>query len=139
MLHSIDYSLTFSCSGSLINVICFQLLTNFRISSIFVIILIESFRVPGNFHIEARSKHHNMNPAMANLSHVVNHFSFGPVLSKAAARRIDDIPNQFFSLESTKPMDNILFVSEKLHQAYHHYIKVSFFLFIDSYLFHYVF
>eukprot|EP01041_Mallomonas_annulata_P009182 gene9182-19039_t len=38
-------------------------------------------RVPGNFHIESRSKHHNMNPAMANMSHIVNHLSFGPVLT----------------------------------------------------------
>ncbi len=41
-------------------------------------------RVPGNFHIEARSKHHNLNPAMSNLSHVVNHLSFGPLLTKNA-------------------------------------------------------
>lgn len=45
-------------------------------------------RVPGNFHIEARSKHHNLNPAMANISHVVNHLSFGPVLSRNALRRV---------------------------------------------------
>mmetsp|Transcript_4648 Transcript_4648/g.14559 ORF Transcript_4648/g.14559 Transcript_4648/m.14559 type:complete len:170 (+) Transcript_4648:656-1165(+) len=28
---------------------------------------------PGNFHIEARSLNHNLNAAMTNLSHVVNH------------------------------------------------------------------
>ena len=39
-------------------------------------------RVPGNFHIEARSNFHNINPVMANLSHVVNQLSFGPILSK---------------------------------------------------------
>ena len=38
-------------------------------------------RVPGNFHIEARSKHHNLNPVLSNLSHVVNHLSFGSVFS----------------------------------------------------------
>jgi hypothetical protein len=40
-------------------------------------------RVPGNFHIEARSNFHNINPVMANLSHVVNQLSFGPPLSKS--------------------------------------------------------
>ena len=35
------------------------------------------FRVPGNFHIEARSKHHNLNSLLANMSHTVNHLSFG--------------------------------------------------------------
>merc|ERR1712154_668995 len=34
-------------------------------------------RVPGNFHIEAKSKNHNLNAAMTNLTHVVNHLSFG--------------------------------------------------------------
>jgi hypothetical protein len=38
-------------------------------------------RVPGNFHIETRSKHHNLNPVLSNLSHVVNHLSFGPVFT----------------------------------------------------------
>lgn len=28
-------------------------------------------RVPGNFHLEMRSKHHNINPSAANLSHIV--------------------------------------------------------------------
>jgi hypothetical protein len=39
-------------------------------------------RVPGNFHIEARSSWHNLNPVMANLSHKVNSLSFGPIMSQ---------------------------------------------------------
>lgn len=38
-------------------------------------------RVPGNFHIEARSDYHNLNPFNSNLSHVVNWLSFGPMLN----------------------------------------------------------
>jgi hypothetical protein len=83
-------------------------------------------RVPGNFHLEARSKHHNLNPKMANLSHVVNHLSFGPVLSRSAIRRIDEIPKEYFSLESTHPMDDNTYFNGKLHQAFHHHIKVNF-------------
>lgn len=37
----------------------------------------QSNRVPGNFHIESRSKYHNLNPFLANVSHTVSHLSFG--------------------------------------------------------------
>jgi len=80
-------------------------------------------RVPGNFHIEARSKHHNLNPAMANVSHVVNHLSFGPALSTNTLRRLSQVPDEYFSLSSTKPMDGNAYVTPSLHQAFHHYIK----------------
>ena len=43
-------------------------------------------RVPGNFHIEARSSYHNLNPVMANLSHQVHHLSFGPVMNQKTKR-----------------------------------------------------
>jgi protein disulfide-isomerase-like protein len=80
-------------------------------------------RVPGNFHIEARSKHHNLNPAMANISHVVNHLSFGPTLSRNAIRRIDEIPNEYFSMESSHPVDGNYYTTRELHSSHHHYIK----------------
>ncbi len=81
-------------------------------------------RVPGNFHIEMRSKHHNINPPAANLSHVVNSLSFGPTLSLSAMRKLTQLPNEYFSMEKTTPMDDHFYLNEKLHQAYHHYIKV---------------
>jgi hypothetical protein len=81
-------------------------------------------RVPGNFHIEARSKHHNLNPVMSNMSHVVNHLSFGPALSRNALRKVEEVPKQFFNIESTKPVDGNIYVNSKLHTAFHHYIKV---------------
>lgn len=83
-------------------------------------------RVPGNFHIESRSKHHNLNPVMSNLSHVVNHLSFGPVFSVKELMRMDQVPEPLFSYESTHPMDNNAYVTEKLHQAFHHHIKVCY-------------
>ena len=43
-------------------------------------------RVPGNFHIEARSSYHDLNPAMANLSHQVHSLSFGPVMNNKTKR-----------------------------------------------------
>ena len=60
---------------------------------------------------------------MANMSHVVNHLSFGPSLSRGALRRVEEVPSNFFSIESTRPMDDKIFLNEKLHQAHHHYIK----------------
>jgi hypothetical protein len=45
-----------------------------------------SYRVPGNFHLEARSNVHNLNPTMANLSHVVHQLSFGTPIIKSAAK-----------------------------------------------------
>ena len=81
-------------------------------------------RVPGNFHIEARSKHHNLNPVMSNLSHIVNHLSFGPVFTLRELERMDYVPNTLFSYTSTHPMDHHAYVNTKLHQVYHHHIKV---------------
>jgi protein disulfide-isomerase-like protein len=81
-------------------------------------------RVPGHFHIEMRSKHHNINPPMTNLSHVVNHLSFGPILPRSATRQLESLPTEFFNMQSTQPMNDGFYLNGKLHQAFHHYIKV---------------
>lgn len=81
-------------------------------------------RVPGHFHIEARSINHNLNPKAANLSHVVNHLSFGPLLSSQNRRKLANVPNELFDLESTQPMNDNMYVNLKQHQAFHHYMKV---------------
>ena len=61
---------------------------------------------------------------MANVSHSVNHLSFGTPLSRTAARRVDEIPSEFFDVSSTEVMDGNMYINNKLHQAFHHYIKV---------------
>ena len=71
-----------------------------------------------------RSKHHNINPPMTNLSHVVNHLSFGPVLPRSSTRQLENLPKEIFSMAATQPMNDRFYLNEKLHQAYHHYIKV---------------
>lgn len=81
-------------------------------------------RVPGNFHIEMRSIIHNLNPVMANLSHIVNHLSFGnsqPVLSES---QLSKIPTGFFDMSKTHAIDGAEFNVQQKHQAYHHYVKV---------------
>jgi thiol-disulfide isomerase/thioredoxin len=82
-------------------------------------------RVPGNFHIEARSKNHNLNAAMTNLSHVVNHLSFGDPLSEGTSRSVQRILKQTPKThQQFSPMDGKTFLTKDFHQAFHHYIKV---------------
>lgn len=81
-------------------------------------------RVPGNFHIEAKSVNHNLNSAMTNLTHIVNHLSFGePVdeLNRKTKRILKQVPAQH---QQFSPMDGTLYLTADYHQAYHHYIKV---------------
>lgn len=81
-------------------------------------------RVPGNFHIEAKSKNHNLNAAMTNLTHRVNHLSFGAMgqnpsnLIKSVLKQVPE------SLQQFTPIDDTTYVTYKFHQAHHHYIKV---------------
>ena len=78
-------------------------------------------RVPGNFHIEARSKSHNLNAAMTNLSHSVNHLSFGQPLRGEQKRKMKRFPE--FS-EQISPMDGNVYINRDFHQSYHHFSKV---------------
>jgi hypothetical protein len=84
-------------------------------------------RVPGHFLIEARSIHHNLNPKAANLSHIINHLSFGNKLSDAGIERLSSfVSKEYFDKNSVVPVDGNGYVNLKQHQAFHHYIKVSF-------------
>lgn len=81
-------------------------------------------RVPGNFHIEASSKNHNLNAAMTNLSHVVHHLSFGdPVdrTKRGVSRILKQVPDAHQNFE---PMDGSSYLTRDYHEAFHHYIKV---------------
>jgi len=77
-------------------------------------------RVPGNFHLEARSKSHNLNAAMTNLSHIVNHLSFGQPLNQIQKRKMKKFPEY----TSTAPLDGNVYVNKDYHQAHHHFSKV---------------
>jgi len=81
-------------------------------------------RVPGNFHIEAKSKNHNLNAAMTNLTHRTNHVSFGDPIdekSRKAKRILKQVPEEH---RQFSPMDGQMYFTAEFHQAYHHYIKV---------------
>eukprot|EP00172_Hildenbrandia_rubra_P002689 Plantae.Rhodophyta-Hildenbrandia_rubra.ctg37368.p1 GENE.Plantae.Rhodophyta-Hildenbrandia_rubra.ctg37368~~Plantae.Rhodophyta-Hildenbrandia_rubra.ctg37368.p1 ORF type:complete len:461 (-),score=55.92 Plantae.Rhodophyta-Hildenbrandia_rubra.ctg37368:506-1888(-) len=78
-------------------------------------------RVPGNFHITAKSKSHDFDPKSTNLSHIVHHFSFGPKLPRKVLRHL---PAEVRS--NINPLDGRSFINEKHepHTSHEHYIKV---------------
>jgi len=81
-------------------------------------------RVPGNFHIEAHSVNHNLNAAMTNLSHVVNHLSFGEPESKHTRLFRKLLSSMSEDFKQFSPMNGKVFISDKFHRAHHHYLKV---------------
>ena len=78
-------------------------------------------RVPGNVHIEAKSSVHNINALMTNVSHSVNHLSFGDSHSKRVKDRLKRVPEGHANVS---PLDGNVYVNDKYHSAYHHFIKI---------------
>ena len=80
-------------------------------------------RAPGNFHIQAQSKGHDLAAHMTNVSHIINHLSFGKPFSKQFMEYgLKNTPPGF--LESTRPFDGNVYVTHNEHEAHHHYLKV---------------
>jgi hypothetical protein len=80
-------------------------------------------RVPGNFHIQARSEHHDMVPHMTNVSHVVHDLYIGePMAAKMIQTGKVSAPDDV--KRKLAPMNGNAYVTHDLHEAYHHYLKV---------------
>eukprot|EP00956_Cyclotella_meneghiniana_P024582 scaffold49512_cov57-Cyclotella_meneghiniana.AAC.3 len=80
-------------------------------------------RAPGNFHIQAQSQAHDLAAHMTNVSHIINHLSFGKPFSKRFMEYgLKNTPAGF--LESTRPFDGNVYVTHNEHEAHHHYLKV---------------
>ena len=79
-------------------------------------------RVPGNFHIQAFSPHHDLVPHMTNLSHEIHHMEFSPEEDEQHVSRHDVFPKDFS--DSMYPFNGNVYVTKDLHQAYHHYLKL---------------
>jgi len=80
-------------------------------------------RAPGNFHIQAQSKKHDLAAHMTNVSHIINHLSFGKPFSKYFIKEyLKNTPEGF--LETTRPFDGNVYVTHHEHEAHHHYLKV---------------
>lgn len=84
-------------------------------------------RVPGNLHMEAKSTNHVINSAMTNLTHRVNHLSFGTPHGPQGHHLAflpyfsDDIPEYF---KHTNPLKDRYFPTYHFHQAFHHHLKI---------------
>jgi len=90
-------------------------------------------RVPGNFHIQARSNRHDIAAHMTNVSHEVHHLGFGaPGVEEMVERKKYVVPNGFS--ESLQPMDGNVYVNHNEHEAFHHYMKVVTTQFNDPYV-----
>jgi hypothetical protein len=81
-------------------------------------------KAPGKFLIHAQSYGHDIAAHMANLSHIVHHFSFGDedAQNYVDVQRFQGMQSGF--VKSIHPMDGNVYVTEGLHQAYHHHLKV---------------
>lgn len=79
-------------------------------------------RAPGNFHVQARSPHHDLVPHMTNVSHQVHHLSVGEPFAERLMEENSIIPPQVRN--KLKPMNGNVYVTNELHEAYHHYIKI---------------
>lgn len=79
-------------------------------------------RAPGNFHIQARSPHHDLVPYMTNVSHQVHHLSIGEPFAERLMEENSIIPGHVRN--KLKPMNGNVYVTQELHEAYHHYLKI---------------
>jgi len=80
-------------------------------------------RAPGNFHIQAQSRAHDLAAHMTNVSHIINHLSFGkPFSNQFIKDGLKNTPSGF--LETTRPFDGNVYVTHNEHEAHHHYLKV---------------
>jgi hypothetical protein len=76
---------------------------------------------------------------MMNISHVINHLSFGPLLSFSEVRsedflsvpfltllcsHVNTISEDYFLSSSLHPMDNRSFILQEPHRGYHHHVEV---------------
>lgn len=81
-------------------------------------------RSPGNFHILARSKHHDLIPEMTNVSHMINEFYVGDptAMHWIKNRRSKNIPTEIEP--KITPFDGNVYRAKRLHESYHHYVKL---------------
>jgi len=79
-------------------------------------------RVPGHFHLQAEAfGSFNLNAALTNVSHRINHLSFGDKDAKRFAER-QRIPQEMVT--HITPLDGKSFTVERFHEAPQHYLKV---------------
>jgi len=75
-------------------------------------------RVPGNLIFQAQSTGHSLSPSMTNVSHHIDHLSFGRDIDVSVL----GLPPA--AAKSYSPLDGRRFLVKELHHAPHHYLKV---------------
>eukprot|EP00933_Yihiella_yeosuensis_P023693 TRINITY_DN18434_c0_g1_i1.p1 TRINITY_DN18434_c0_g1~~TRINITY_DN18434_c0_g1_i1.p1 ORF type:complete len:473 (-),score=73.55 TRINITY_DN18434_c0_g1_i1:96-1514(-) len=79
-------------------------------------------RVPGHFYLQAEAHGNvNVNPALTNVSHKINHLSFGKKDIRKWIKK-QKIPD--WVLKHINPLDGKSFSVDRFHDAPHHYLKV---------------
>lgn len=82
-------------------------------------------RVPGNFHILARSKHHDLAPHLTNVSHQVHSLTIGdPHTARMASDLAGTLGVPTDVATKISPMNGNVYTTHNLHESYHHYLKV---------------
>jgi hypothetical protein len=80
-------------------------------------------RAPGNFHILARSKHHDLAPQLTNVSHMVNELFVGdPTAKHWINEERSVIPPDI--KPKLSPLDGNVYRTLDLHESYHHHLKL---------------
>lgn len=90
-------------------------------------------RVPGNFHIQARSPSHDIAAHMTNVSHEVHNLSFGDPGTRGVIKRNNFLTPKGFD-RTLSPLDGNVYVNYNEHEAFHHYLKLVTTEFDDPYL-----
>ena len=95
-------------------------------------------RVPGNFHIQARSSSHDIAAHMTNVSHEIHHLSFGEPWARKTilegGRKSKFVYPKKFK-DSLTPLDGNVYVNYNEHEGFHHYLKIVTTQFEDPYKF----
>jgi hypothetical protein len=89
-------------------------------------------RVPGNFHIQARSPHHDIDAKLTNVSHEVHHLSFGDLNIMKSIERNNLVTPDGFE-RTLNPLNGNVYINHNQHEAFHHYLKVVTTEFVDPY------
>ncbi|KAL3904621.1 MAG: hypothetical protein SGARI_004845 [Bacillariaceae sp.] len=80
-------------------------------------------RAPGNFHILARSKHHDLAPHQTNVSHFINELYVGDPTAKHWINEGRSLMPPGLK-ETISPLNGNIYNTHDLHESYHHYIKL---------------
>lgn len=80
-------------------------------------------RVPGNFHILAKSGSKDLVPSMTNVSHEVHSLFFGdPIQLNQVRQHMSHTPGDFD--QKVEPSNGNVYVTRRTHSAYHHHLKL---------------